>query len=443
MAHDGHDRRSRMQHCRNVNLIEQTFFNVRFGDASYGVAEFLGEELGCVGIDRVGDLGHLALLHQELDHVDRAFGHAVGKLLDGNCLRDRNLPRQFLLGLIGGMAFQALGAATKRCDRAFTHLVRSQCGHQREAPAAPLRSASSWLWGRRRAGGARAATCRSRGFFLVGLLNDTARIDRRGRSTVRLSGGLWLGFVISETLLGFGLGLALSLLVVAATLILFALSRLGGLAIGAFGRIFVIASTGRFFGNPPLLDLADLRFRKGMSTSRALFLGQLAQHETPWLAAARRVRDGPPGCGASRSASAAGRSPSRRGHGRRCGRRSLGDFAIARTHGPPLHFFDHNRFRTAMAEALAHHPLFDAALERQRLGWGDRQGLLAGMLGFSHYDPGSGVVPFRCREPRSRLTGLSARKYSRNRQRARNVSLARPASNAACTTFRRPNAKSN
>ncbi len=226
----------------------------------------------------------------------------------------------------------------------------------------------------------------------------------------------------------------------AATLVLFALSRLGGLVLGAFGGLSFLASAGGFFRHPPLLGLADLGFRKRVSASRALFLGQLAQHDTGWLAAggARRVLGGTP----SRSTSAAG-SPPRRGHGRRCGRRSLGDFAIARTHGPPLHFFDHNRFRAAMAEALAHHPLFDAALKRQRLGWGDRQGLLAGILGFSHYDPGSGIVPFRCRELRSRLPGLSARKYSRNRQRTRNVSLARPASNAACTTFRRPNAKSN
>src|SRR5215470_9443864 len=105
-----------------------------------------------------------------------------------------------------------------------------------------------------------------------------------------------------------------------------------------------------------------------MSTRRALFLGQLAQHDAGWLATASPSRT-----------SAAGRSPPRRGYGRRRGRRSLGDFAIARTHGPPLHFFDHDLLRTAMAEALAHHPLFDtAALERQRLGWGDRQGLLAG-----------------------------------------------------------------
>src|SRR5262249_60656991 len=105
-------------------------------------------------------------------------------------------------------------------------------------------------WGRRsRPGGPRAATCRSRRLLLLGLLNDTARTDRRDRGSGRLCSGLWLGFVIAETLLGLGLCLALRLLVVAATLVLFALSRLGRLLLGALGRLFFRASTGRLFGD--------------------------------------------------------------------------------------------------------------------------------------------------------------------------------------------------
>src|SRR5882672_8094706 len=111
---------------------------------------------------------------------------------------------------------------------------------------------------------------RPRRLFLLSFLNDTARTDRRDRSTGRLRSGFWLGFVISETFLGLGLGLALRLLVVAATLVLFVLSRLGGVALVPFGRLFFLASTRGFFRDPPLLGLADLRFRKRVSASRAL-----------------------------------------------------------------------------------------------------------------------------------------------------------------------------
>src|SRR5215831_7218337 len=402
MAHNGHDRRPRIQHGRIVGLIEQAFFNVRFGDASHGVAKFLGDQLGRVGVDRIGDLGDLALLHQELDHVDRAFGHAVGKLLDGNRLRDRNFPQQFFLRLIGGVTLESLLAAAKRGDRALTLLIGRQRGHYREPPAAPLRSASSWLRGRYRSGGACAPTCRTRCLLVLGFLDDMARRGRRGRRAGRWRGSLWLRFVFAETLLGFSLGLALSFFVVAATFVLFALSRLRSLAFDPVGGFPFLTPTGRLFGKAPLLGLADLRFRKGMGASRALFLGELAQDDTRWLATSRAWCR--PGCGA-RSSSASRSSPPRHGHRGRRGWRSLCAFAIARTDRPPPHFFDHDLFRAAMAEALAYHPLLDAALERQCLGWGDRQGLLAGILGFSHYDPGSGMVPFCCREPWYRLPG--------------------------------------
>ena len=57
--------------CRIVGDVEQAFFDVGFGDAPHGVAEFLGDELGGVGVDHVVDRHHLALLHQQADHVDR------------------------------------------------------------------------------------------------------------------------------------------------------------------------------------------------------------------------------------------------------------------------------------------------------------------------------------------------------------------------------------
>ena len=56
-----------------VGLGEQALLDVGFGDAADGVAHLLGDDLRGVGVDHVGDLDQLALLHQELDHVDGAL----------------------------------------------------------------------------------------------------------------------------------------------------------------------------------------------------------------------------------------------------------------------------------------------------------------------------------------------------------------------------------
>ena len=66
------------------------------------VAEFLGDELGGIGVDRVGDLEHLALLHQHRDDGPRRLGHAVGEFLDGDAFRDRDLADELFLRLVRG-----------------------------------------------------------------------------------------------------------------------------------------------------------------------------------------------------------------------------------------------------------------------------------------------------------------------------------------------------
>ena len=89
VAHHGHDRRTRLGIGGIVDDIEQAFLDVGRGDALDGVAEFLGDQLRGVGIDHVGDLVHRALLHQQPDHVNGAFRHAVGEFLDVDGFRDR------------------------------------------------------------------------------------------------------------------------------------------------------------------------------------------------------------------------------------------------------------------------------------------------------------------------------------------------------------------
>ena len=138
VAHDGHDRRARRQRRRIVGGVEHAFLDVGFGDALDGVAQFLGDELGGVGVDHVVDRHHLALLHQDLDDVDGALGHAVGKLLDGDRFRDGHFTDQLFFRLVALLGGAALHAAAERRLRALAHFIRAHRGDERQAAARPF-----------------------------------------------------------------------------------------------------------------------------------------------------------------------------------------------------------------------------------------------------------------------------------------------------------------
>ena len=59
-----------------------------------------GDQLGGVGVDHVAGLHHLALLHEELDDVDGAFGHALRQFLDGDGLRQHHFAHDLLARLL-------------------------------------------------------------------------------------------------------------------------------------------------------------------------------------------------------------------------------------------------------------------------------------------------------------------------------------------------------
>jgi hypothetical protein len=59
------------------------------------MAEFAGNEFGKVGVDDVARLHHLAFLHQVLDDVDGAFGHALRQFLNGDGLRQDHFAQTF------------------------------------------------------------------------------------------------------------------------------------------------------------------------------------------------------------------------------------------------------------------------------------------------------------------------------------------------------------
>ena len=77
------------------------------------MTEFFRDELGRVSIDHIGDLHELALLHQEADHIHRAFRHAVSEFLDGDCFRDRHFTGDLLFLLGHASAFEALHATAE------------------------------------------------------------------------------------------------------------------------------------------------------------------------------------------------------------------------------------------------------------------------------------------------------------------------------------------
>jgi hypothetical protein len=70
--------------------------DVGFRHALDRVAEFTGDEFSKIGVDDVARLHHLAFLHQILDHIDRAFGHALRKFLNGDGFRQCNFAGNLL-----------------------------------------------------------------------------------------------------------------------------------------------------------------------------------------------------------------------------------------------------------------------------------------------------------------------------------------------------------
>ena len=122
------------------------------------------DQLGGIGVDHVVDLVHLALLHQELDDVDGALGHAVGELLDGDHLGNDHLAHDLVArlrhahrlaasraracGLQRGQRTLALLLVEGVVDRELDALARSSATFSR-AGGRPCRRAS-WRRGCRR-----------------------------------------------------------------------------------------------------------------------------------------------------------------------------------------------------------------------------------------------------------------------------------------------------
>ena len=117
---------------------DEALLDVGLRHAAHDMAELLGDELSGIGVDHVGDLVHLAVLHQEFDDVDAALGHAVGELLDGDDLGDHDLALDLLLRLRRDLLLLALAVALQRGKASLALLLVERVGDGEAAAHAPL-----------------------------------------------------------------------------------------------------------------------------------------------------------------------------------------------------------------------------------------------------------------------------------------------------------------
>jgi hypothetical protein len=236
-----------------------------------------------------------------------------------------------------------------------------------------------------------------------------------------------------KALLGDLVGLLLGFVVVLAALVFLALARLGGLALGLLDGVALRADLGLFLGDLALFGLAQAGIAERVGAAVSLFSVSV-RSTTPDAFGARR-RGAGRGRGGAGLAAGGGAGAWRRARGARSRRGGLG-LAVGRD--AALLDLDDHLLAAAMAEALAHHAGLGARLERQRR-LSDAQRFAVRGLGVRH----SVLESCQFRSRPCRLGPFAGPKALKARKRAKNVSFAGPASRAACTTFDRPNAKSN
>ena len=391
--------------------VEQAFFDVGLGDALDRVAQVLGDDLGRVGVERVGQGHHAALTHQDLDDVDGALGHAVGEFLDGDRLGQHDLARDLVLRFLLAVALEALGAAAERRDRTRALLLARGGAGDGETAAVALfgrrgvgrgvgsmilaagvrtpgrrttrRASSSSAAGRaaRRGGAARRGRARPRrrrptlrGNVVAGVAagSPPPRRRRASSSDWRLKAASWARRVSSSRLRASAASRS---------------ARSRASRSRALARLALLAAAVFLFARPRVEQRPGARLD--------LLLGEGAQDDA---GLGRRDRRGG-GRSARRDDRRAAAAAARRVAARRLGgdRRGLARRRLARSDDAALHLLDHHRLAAAVGKALAHRALLDRPLQvkrrfRRRIG---AQGLVAAVVRFTHAssrNPGSSSV---------------------------------------------------
>ena len=398
-------------------------------------------QLRGVGVDHVGDLRHVTLLHQHADHVDAALGHAVGEFLDGDGLRNGRLRgSSFSFGSSSAMALHALGAAAERGDRTLAHFVGVERGDDGEAArAASARRGARRL---RRGSGTRGAPAdaAARTRRLRPLRLRAISGARRGRR-----GGRGLAVAASSPPNRFLASCSALRLVSSSWRWRSSSSRLRASAASRSARSMRVARC-RGRRAPPRRSCA-LRLRARVASASAwarrvaLVLGQRAQHDAGRFgggaARARALRAGAARAGAlaRRGVGCAGAGAAAASRLRPRLARPMRRFTFSTTTALVRPWLKLWRTTPGSARGFSVSVLFEATLSF----------FSPGVLRFAHSDPvpdsHSGCLCRRAVRPRpARIAGPKALDALTAREEAL---LAGPASRAACITFDRPNAKSN
>ena len=364
MAHDGHDRRTRLLVLRLVLDVEHALFDIGLGDAADRVAELGGDQFCGVGVDDVARLEDLAFLHEVLHDIDGAFRHAARQFLDRDRLGQDHLAHDLLAWLRMHCALELLLATAHRRQGARTRLLAGGGVAQRKLAAATVSLALRL--GRARNFGRRDA------------------LDRRASDrTLGLAFRLFLG----PDQVGYGRAAAGFFLCPAARLglgqkpgFLLGLAAGGFIALALAALFFLETALGFVDGALAILDLANLRALEGTAARLDLARRQVAQHHARTLDRGLRglLGDWRRGSGDWRRCS---RRRLRREHGSCSGRLGL----LARNRELALLGFDDDRLGATVREILTHRTLLHAGpLQRQCLLRRDTQGLVVIRFRIAH-----------------------------------------------------------
>ena len=117
MAHDRHDRRTRLQRFWGINIFVMNDVNVSVGNAGDVVAKLFDEQFRRILVDCLVDRDGHAHFEQCLDQVTALFCHTVGQFLNGNCFRNNDVTGLLDLSLTAATAMQTLFFFTRTLQR--------------------------------------------------------------------------------------------------------------------------------------------------------------------------------------------------------------------------------------------------------------------------------------------------------------------------------------
>ena len=117
MAHDRHDRRTRLQRFCGINVFVMNDVNVSVGNAGDVVAKLFNEQFRRILVDGLVDRDGHTHFEQCLDQITALFSHTVGQFLNSNCFRNDHVTGLLDLCLTVTTAMQALFLFTRTLQR--------------------------------------------------------------------------------------------------------------------------------------------------------------------------------------------------------------------------------------------------------------------------------------------------------------------------------------